>query len=99
MPSRNQHKHLEDARQAKKIGERVRFSLEMQASRFSPSAMAYRGRGSTISERPGIPRSDHRYLSSIADHLGCSLEWLVTGKGMPNDQWSKKTALSAKYLS
>lgn len=37
-------------------------------------------------------------LSSISDTLGYSLEWLVTGKGMPNDQWKEKTTLISRVV-
>ncbi len=35
----------------------------------------------------------------ISDILGYSLDWLVTGRGMPNDQWSAKTTLVPRLAS
>jgi transcriptional regulator with XRE-family HTH domain len=32
-------------------------------------------------------------LSAIADNTGCNWRWLVTGEGMPSEQWEQTTAL------
>jgi transcriptional regulator with XRE-family HTH domain len=98
MPSRNQHKQFEDARQAKEIGERVRNLLGNE----SVTAFAKRvgisrpwlhdilsGR---VSREASVPT-----LLVIADNLGYSVEWLVTGKGMPNDRWSAETTLVWRF--
>jgi transcriptional regulator with XRE-family HTH domain len=91
--ARNQSKQF-DAQLAKEIGERVRIIL----GAASVTAFA---------ERVGISRqwlhdilsgrvpreASVATLSIISDTLGYSLEWLVTGKGMPNEQWSERTTL------
>jgi transcriptional regulator with XRE-family HTH domain len=100
MPSRNQHKHLDDARQAKEIGERVRNLLGNE----SVTAFAKRvgisrpwlhdilsGR---VSREASVPT-----LLSLADCLGYSVEWLVTGQGMPNDRWTGKTTLLSRLVT
>jgi transcriptional regulator with XRE-family HTH domain len=94
MPSRNKHKHFDDARQAQEIGARIRNLLG------SESVTAFAKRvgisrpwlhdilGGRISREASVPT-----LLSIADSLGYNLHWLVTGTGMPKDAWSAKTTL------
>jgi transcriptional regulator with XRE-family HTH domain len=91
MSPRKQHKSF-DERLAKEIGQRVRKVLGDE-------------RVTAFTERLGINRQwfhdilsgrvppSLETLSVIADNLGYSLDWLRTGKGMPNDRWSKKTTL------
>jgi len=87
MPLPKQAKQF-DARQAKEIGERVRNLLGHE------SIIAF-------SKRIGVSRqwlhdilsgrvsreASLATMSNIGDILGYSWEWLVTGKGMPNDQF------------
>jgi transcriptional regulator with XRE-family HTH domain len=91
MSPRKQHK-LFDERLAKEIGQRVRIILGNEGV-------------TAFTERLGINRQwfhdilsgrvppSLETLSVIADNLGYSLDWLRTGKGMPNDRWSKETTL------
>ena len=100
MPSRNQHKNIDDARQAKEIGERVRILLEGE------SVTAFAGRvgisrpwlhdilSGRVSREASAPT-----LLSIAERLGYSLNWLVTGKGMPDDRWNEETTLLCRLAS
>jgi len=81
-----------DERLAKEIGQRIRSVIGQE------SVLAF-------TERLGINRPwlhdilsgrvppSVETLSVIADNLGYSLDWLRTGKGMPNAQWSEKTTL------
>jgi transcriptional regulator with XRE-family HTH domain len=39
------------------------------------------------------PEASVATLSNISDTMGYSLEWLMTGKGMPEDRWNEKTTL------
>lgn len=93
MPPRNQSKQF-DAKSAEEIGQRVRIVMGKETV-------------TSFAKRLGVSRQwlydilngrVHREasvatLSSISDIVGYSLEWLVTGKGMPNDLWAEKTAL------
>jgi hypothetical protein len=91
MSPRKQHKPF-DERLAKEIGQRVRIILGNESV-------------TAFTERLGISRPwfhdilsgrvppSLETLSVIADNLGYSLNWLRTGKGMPNDRWSEKTTL------
>jgi transcriptional regulator with XRE-family HTH domain len=91
MSPRKQHK-LFDERLAKEIGQRVRIILGKESV-------------TAFTERLGISRPwfhdilsgrvppSLETLSVIADNLGYSLDWLRTGKGMPKDEWSKRTTL------
>jgi transcriptional regulator with XRE-family HTH domain len=94
MPSRNQHKHLDDARQAEEIGERVKNLLGNEtvtafAKRVGISRpWLYDIMGGRVSREQSIAT-----LLSISNNLGYSLDWLVTGTGMPKDAWSAKTTL------
>jgi transcriptional regulator with XRE-family HTH domain len=95
MSPRKQHK-LFDERLAKEIGQRVRIILGNESV-------------TAFTERLGISRPwfhdilsgrvppSLETLSVIADNLGYSLDWLRTGKGMPNDQWSPKTTLVCRF--
>ena len=97
MPLPKQAKQF-DARQAKEIGERVRNLLGHE------SIIAF-------SKRIGVSRqwlhdilsgrvsreASLATMSNIGDLLGYSWEWLVTGKGMPNDQFREKTALVPRF--
>jgi transcriptional regulator with XRE-family HTH domain len=88
MSPRKQHKPF-DERLAKEIGQRVRTIIGDE------SVIAF-------SERLGISRPwlhdilsgrvppSVETLSVIADNLGYNLDWLRTGKGMPNDRWREK---------
>jgi transcriptional regulator with XRE-family HTH domain len=91
MSPRKQHKPF-DERLAKEIGQRVRKVLGDESV-------------TAFTERLGISRQwfhdilsgrvppSVETLSVMADNLGYSLDWLRTGKGMPNDRWSEKTTL------
>jgi transcriptional regulator with XRE-family HTH domain len=91
MSPRKQHKPF-DERLAKEVGQRVRIVLGNESV-------------TALTERLGISRQwfhdilsgrvppSLETLSVIADNLGYSLDWLRTGKGMPNDRWSEKTTL------
>jgi len=98
MPSHSPHKQF-DVRQAKEVGERVRIILGNE------SVVAF-------AKRLGISRQwlhdilsgrvSHEAsvatLSGIGDIMGYSLEWLMTGKGMPNDRWGAKTMLVPRFV-
>jgi transcriptional regulator with XRE-family HTH domain len=98
MPPRNPQKQF-DARQAREIGERVRILLGNE------SVIAF-------AKRLGISRqwlhdilsgrvsreASVATLSSIGDIMGYSWEWLMTGRGMPNDQWGAKTMLVSRFV-
>jgi hypothetical protein len=95
MPPRKQQKPF-DERLAKEIGQRARIILGKESV-------------SAFTERLGISRTwFHDILSGLvppsletmsvlADNLGYSLDWLRTGKGMPNDQFREKTALVPRF--
>ncbi|SRR5258708_4584593 len=93
MSPRKQHKPF-DERLAKEIGQRVRIVLGNESvtaftERLGISRQWFHD---ILSGR--VPReASVATLSVIADNLGYSLDWLKTGKGMPNDQWSEKTTL------
>jgi transcriptional regulator with XRE-family HTH domain len=94
MPSRDQHKQSDDARQAKEVGERVRNLLgDESVTAFAKRVGISRPwlhdiLGGRVSREASVPT-----LLSIASKLGYSLDWLVTGTGMPKDAWSGKTTL------
>jgi transcriptional regulator with XRE-family HTH domain len=84
-----------DERLAKEIGQRTRSVVGQESI-------------SSFAERLGINRPwlhdilsgrvppSVETLSVIADNLGYSLDWLRTGKGMPNARWSEKTTLVSR---
>jgi len=96
MSSRKQNKPF-DERLAKEIGQRVRSIIGQESV-------------SAFTQRLGINRPwlhdilsgrvapSVETLSVIADNLGYSLDWLRTGKGMPNAQWSDKTTLVCRVV-
>jgi transcriptional regulator with XRE-family HTH domain len=98
MPSRKKEK-LSEEPQAEEIGKRLRILIGNE------SITAFSGRlgisrqwlHDILSGRVQREQSIAT-LSSIADTLGYSLEWLVTGKGMPNDRWSAETALVSRLV-
>jgi transcriptional regulator with XRE-family HTH domain len=93
MPSRDQPKQF-DARQAKEIGERVRNILGNESvTAFARRLGISRQWLHDILSGRVSREASVATLSNLGDILGYSLEWLVTGKGMPNDQWSAKTTL------
>jgi transcriptional regulator with XRE-family HTH domain len=98
MPSRKQDKQF-DTRQAKDIGGRIRNLLGNEgvtafAKRLGISRQWLHG---ILSGR--VPReASVATLSTIGDILGYSLEWLMTGKGMPTDRWSAKTTLVSRLM-
>lgn len=81
-----------DEQWAKEIGQRVRSIIGNESI-------------SSFSQRLGIDRSwvhdilggrvppSLETLSVMTDKVGYSLDWLRTGKGMPNAEWSGKTSL------
>jgi transcriptional regulator with XRE-family HTH domain len=91
MSPRKQNKPF-DERLTKEIGQRVRIILGTESV-------------TAFTERLGISRQwfhdilsgrvppSLETLSVITDNLGYSLDWLRTGKGMPNDRWSERTTL------
>jgi transcriptional regulator with XRE-family HTH domain len=91
MSPRKQHKPF-DERLAKEIGQRVRIILgnERVTAFTERLGISRQWFHDILSGR--VPRSLET-LSVIADNLGYSLDWLRTGKGMPNDRWSERTTL------
>lgn len=94
MSPRKQTKPFNE-QQAKEIGQRVRLIIGNESI-------------SSFTQRLGIDRSwlhdilsgrvppSLETLSVMADNLGCSLDWLRTGKGMPGAEWSEKTTLVSR---
>jgi transcriptional regulator with XRE-family HTH domain len=98
MPSRNQHKQIEDAQQAKEIGERLRNligneSITAFAKRVGISRpWLHDILSGRVSREASVPT-----LLSIAGIFGYSLDWLVSGRRMSNDKWSAKTTLVCRF--
>lgn len=93
MPPRNQNKQF-DAQQAREIGERVKIIMGSETvSGFARRLGVSRQWLYDILNGRVAREASVATLSSMSDTLGYSLEWLVTGKGMPNDLWTEKTAL------
>lgn len=87
-----------DEQWAQEIGQRVRSIIGNESI-------------SSFSQRLGIDRSwvhdilggrvppSLETLSVMTDKLGFSLDWLRTGRGMPNAEWSEKTSLVPRVVA
>jgi transcriptional regulator with XRE-family HTH domain len=93
MPNPDLHRQF-DARQAKEIGERLRELLGKESiTGFAKRVGVSRQWLHDILSGRASPDASLATMSTIGDVLGYSWEWLVTGKGIPNDQWSGGTTL------
>jgi hypothetical protein len=98
MPSPEQQSQI-DARQAKEIGERLRELLGNESvTDFSRRVGVSRQWLHDILSGRVSREASLATMSSIGDTIGYSWEWLVTGKGMPNQQFHERTTLLRRLI-
>lgn len=84
-------------RQAKEIGDRVKIVLGNESvTDFSRRVGISRQWLHDILGGRTPRKASIATLSSISDITGFNLEWLVTGRGMPNEGWRAKTTLVSR---